>query len=306
MRLAWPWPQGFDANSGDLRLACLTIGTRSRYPRFHLLWKVLVMKMRSVSLLSLALAVCLSSVMVAQQQGGGRGRGGPGGGGPGGGGRGGFGGGMGMSMGGAMDLLSLLRMEEVQKDIGLTADEYKSLQEAMPDMRALFQADESERPAKMKEANAKAQELVSELSPTQQSRLLGLLVQQQGMRSVTNEIVAQKIGLDAAKSEEIKAAMTKSGADMRAKMQEAFSGGAGGDREKMREAMDSMTKELDQAVAAKLSDDQKKKLEELKGVAFTFPERRGFGGGQGGGAPGAGAPGAGGGRNRNRGGGNNN
>ena len=105
------------------------------------------MKMRSVGLLSLALAVCLSSVMVAQEQGGGRGRGGPGGGG-----RGGFGGGMGMSMGSALEVLGLLRMEEVQKEIGLSPEAYKTLQEALPDMRALFQADESERAAKLKEA----------------------------------------------------------------------------------------------------------------------------------------------------------
>ena len=248
------------------------------------------MKMRSVGLLSLALAVCLSSVMVAQEQGGGRGRGGPGGGG-----RGGFGGGMGMSMGSALEVLGLLRMEEVQKEIGLSPEAYKTLQEALPDMRALFQADESERAAKLKEANTKAQELIDEaLSPKQQTRLLGLLVQQQGMRALSNEMVAKQIGLDAGKSEEIKAVLTKVGEENREKMREAFSGG-GGDREKMRETMDSMRKELDQAVAAKLSDAQKKALEELKGDAFTFPERRG---------PGAGGPGAGGGRNR--GGGNNN
>lgn len=266
------------------------------------------MKMRSVGLLSLILAVCLSSVMVAQEEGrgrGGPGRGGPGGGGPGGGGRGGFGGGfgggMGMSMGSALELLSLLRMEEVQKEIGLSPDAYKAVQSALPDMRSLFQADESERAEKLKEANAKAQDLIDEaLSSKQQTRLLGLLVQQQGMRALSNELVAKQLGLDAAKTEEIKAVMTKSGEEMRDKMREAFSGG-GGDREKMREAMENMRKEFDQAVAAKLSDDQKKALEELKGDAFTFPERRGPGG-PGGRGPGGGGPGGG----RNRGGDNNN
>lgn len=258
-----------------------------------------VMKMRSVGMLGLILAVCLSSAMIAQEEG--RGRGGPGRGGPGGGGRGGFGGGMGMSMGSALELLSLLRMEEVQKEIGLSPDAYKAVQSALPDMRSLFQADESERAEKLKEANAKAQDLIDEaLSPKQQTRLLGLLVQQQGMRALSNELVAKQLGLDAAKTEEIKAVMTKAGEEMRDKMREAFSGG-GGDREKMREMFESMGKELDQAVAAKLSDDQKKALEELKGDAFTFPERRGFGG-PGGRGPGGGGPGGG----RNRGGDNNN
>lgn len=270
------------------------------------------MKMRSVGLLSLTLAVCLSSVMVAQEEGRGRGRGGPGrggpeGGGPGGGGPGGGGrGGMGMSLGSALEVLALLRMEEVQKEVSLSPDAYKAVQSAMPDMRSLFQADESERAAKLKEANTKAQELIDEaLSAKQQKRLLGLLVQQQGMRALSNEMVAKQLGLDAAKTEEIKAVMTKTGEEMRDKMREAFSGGDR-DREKMREMMESVRKELDQAVVAKLSDDQKKALEELKGDAFTFPERRGFGG-PGGGGPGPGGPGGGqgGGRNRNRGGDNN-
>lgn len=244
------------------------------------------MKMRSVGMLSLTLAVCLSSVMVAQEEGRGRGRGGQGGGG-----RGGFGGGMGMSLGSALEVVSLLRMEEVQKEIGLSPDAYKTMQSALPDMRSLFQADESERTAKLKEANTKAQDLIDEaLSPKQQTRLLGLLVQQQGMRALSNELVAKQLGLDAAKTEEIKAVLTKSGEEMRDKMREA-----GGDRDKMREMFEGMRKDTDAAVAAKLSDDQKKSLEELKGDAFTFPERRGFGGPAGGGQGGG----------RNRGGDNN-
>ncbi len=247
------------------------------------------MKMRSAGMLSLTLAVCLSSVMVAQDEGSGRGRGGPRGA------RGGFGGGMGMSMGSALEVLGLLRVEEVQKEVGLSPEAYKQIQEAMPDLRSLFQADESERAAKLKEANAKAQDLIDEaLSPKQQTRLLGLLVQQQGMRAVSNEMVAKQIGLDAAKTEEIKAVITKSNEGMRDKMREAF---GSGDRNKMREMFEDMRKETDAAIAAKLTDAQKKALEELKGDAFTFPERRGFGG------PGGGDQG--GGRNRNRGGNDN-
>lgn len=254
------------------------------------------MKIWSVGVLSLTLAVCVSSALVAQEDGRGRGRGGPGqGGGRGFGG--GFGGGMGMGMsGGALELLGLLRMEEVQKEVGLKPETYQSIQSALPDMRAIFQADESERATKLKEANTKAQDVIDEaLSPTQQKRLLGLLVQQQGMRAVTNELVAKEIGLDSAKTQEIQDSLTKSRDEMGAKMREAFAGGNDGDRqEKMREMMEQMRKEVDQAVAAKLSDKQKADLETLKGDAFTFPERPAFGGrgpGAGGRGPGAGAGG---------------
>lgn len=243
------------------------------------------MKIWSVGVLSLALAVCVSSALVAQEEGRGRGRGGPGqGGGPGFGG--GFGGGMGMGMsGGALELLGLLRREEVQKEVGLTPETYKSLQAAMPDIRAVFQASEGERAAKLKEANTKAQDVIDEaLSPKAQERLLGLLVQQQGIRAVTNELVAEKIGLDAAKIKEIQDAAAKASEGQREKMREAFAGG--GDREKIRESMEAMRKEVDQLIAAKLSDQQKEKLEKLKGDAFTFSERPAFGrGGAGAGGP---------------------
>lgn len=235
------------------------------------------MKIRTIGLLSLAFAVCVSSALVAQEEGRGRGRGGPG-----------FGGGMGMGMsGGALELLGLLRMEEVQKELGMTPETYKSLQEALPDLRSVFQASEGDRAAKLKEANAKAQDVIDEaLSPKQQKRLLGLLVQQQGARAVTNELVAKQIGLEPAKAQEIREVLMKSGE----KMREAFTGG--GDREKMREAMEEIRKEIDQAVAAKLSDKQKEDLEELKGDAFTFPERSAAGrGGPGGRGPGPGAGG---------------
>lgn len=247
------------------------------------------MKIWSVGVLSLTLAVCVSSALVAQDEGQRRGRGGPGQGG----GRGfgaGFGGGMGMS-GGALELLGLLRMEEVQKEVGMKPETYQSIQSALPDMRAIFQASEGERAAKLKEANTKAQDVIDEaLSPTEQKRLLGLLVQQQGMRAVTNELVAKEIGLDDAKVKEIQDSLAKSREGMGEKMREAFAGGNDGDRqEKMRELMEQMRKEVDQSVAAQLSDKQKEDLEALKGDAFTFPERPAFGrGGPGGRGPAAG------------------
>lgn len=269
------------------------------------------MKIWSVGVLSLALAVCVSSALVAQEEG--RGRGGEGrGGGPGqGGGRGfggGFGGGMGMgASSGNLELLRLLRMEEVQKELKMDPETYKSIQSALPDMRSVFQASEGDRAAKLKEANAKVKDVIDEvLSPAQQSRLAGLLVQDQGMRAVSNELVAKEIELDSAKVQEIQDMLTKSSEGMREKMREAFAGGGQGDREKMRETMDQMRKEVDQSVAAKLSDKQKEALETLKGDAFTFPERTGFGrGGAEGRGQGAGAQGEGGrgqGNRRNRGG----
>ncbi len=247
------------------------------------------MNMRSMGWLSLALAVCLSSALVAQDEG--RGRGGQGRG-PGGG-RGGFGGGMGMMGmgGGAFELMGLLRMEEVQKELGMTPEIYQSVQDSMPEMRGMRDLDESQRAAKMKEANTKMQDVIDEvLSPDQQTRLLGLLVQQQGLRAASNELVAKKIGLDDATVEKVKAEAMSVGQASREKMQAASAGGF--DREKMAEAFATMRKDMDDAVGKLLSDDNKQALETLKGDKFTFPEFQGFGGGRGG--PGQGGRGAGG------------
>ena len=167
------------------------------------------MKLRVLGLLSLAMAVCLSSALVAQdqpgRQRGQRGQGGPGGPGGGPGGRGGFGGpGFGGGqIGGAVELMGLLRMEEVRKEVEMTDETYEAVQTAsrenMGDLAGLRDASEADRAAKMKEVNAKAQELLDEvLSPEHQKRLMGLLVQQRGNRSATNDLIAKEIGLDEA------------------------------------------------------------------------------------------------------------
>lgn len=188
----------------------------------------------------------------------------------------------GMSMGGALDLVGLLRMEQVQQEVKLEPEAAKAATDALPDMRALFGASESERPTMLKEANVKAQEVLDEvLSPEQQKRLMGLYVQQAGNRAATNELIAKEIGLDEAGVAKVKEAAAKSMATMRDKMQEMRDGG-NVDFAKMRETMESVQKDTDKAIADVLTADQKKALEELKGDKFEFPERGGFGGGRGG------------------------
>ncbi|QDV21878.1 hypothetical protein [Aureliella helgolandensis] len=254
------------------------------------------MKLRILGALSLALCVCFASAVEAQQDGqrgqrGQRGQGGPGG--PGGGGRGGFGGPGGGSMGGALDLLGLLRMEEVRADVGMEEATYEAVQAAQPSMRELFQIrDEAERTAKLKEMNTKAQETLDEvLAPKQQKRLMGLLVQQRGLMAATNELVAKEIKLDEAGIKKVTEAATKAGEGMREKMREMFQGGNREDmtREKMEEMRASAQKDVDAAIGAVLTAEHKAALEALKGAKFEFPEATGGGrGGAGGGRGGAG------------------
>ncbi len=266
---------------------------------------------RFSGVLSLVMALCLISANVmAQNEPGGRpGRGGAGGG-PGGGGPGGFGGrggmmGGGMGGGGAMQLLGLLRMEEVRKEVNVAPDAYEAIQKAQRDafagMGDLREASEEDRAKAMKDMNTKAQEMLEEVvDPAGMKRLMGLLLQQQGNSAVMNALIAKEVGLKESEVKALSETLAKASEESRNKMREMFQGGGGPpDREKMTEMMAEMRKKSDTTIDEKLTAEQKKAVEALKGAKFTFPEGGGFGRGAGG--PGAGGPGApGGGRNRPR------
>ena len=190
------------------------------------------MKLRIVTLLSMTLAVCFSPLLVAQeeegrggrggqrggfqrgggggeggQRGGGRGgqrgggqRGGPGGqrGGGFGGGFGGFGGGRGGPGGGtsagAIELVQLLRMEEVREVVEMDEDVYEAVSKQMPDFRGMRDMSQEERADAMKEADEKCKAALDEvLEPEDQAKLMGLLVKQKGNSAVFNTVVAENV-----------------------------------------------------------------------------------------------------------------
>ncbi len=205
----------------------------------------------------------------------------------------------GMQMGGgAMELLGLLRIEEVRKDKQIDMDEstWETISTAqrdiMGDMRNFRDMSEDERAAKMKEMGDKAKDLVDEaLSPGQQERLMGLIVQRNGVRSVMNDMIADKIGMTADDTKKVQAAMTKATEGMRAKFEEFRNSAGEGERPdftKMREMMTEAQKDVEKAIEGELSKSHKEQLEALKGAKFDFPEeqRGGFGGGRPGGAGG--------------------
>ena len=260
------------------------------------------MKFRFLGLMGLGLVVCLAPAIQAQdeqrQRGRQRGgqRGGPGGG------PGGFGRGGGFQVGGALELMGLLRMPEVREEVNMEDEVYEALREGQPDMRAMFQAEPEERAEMMKEAGQKAQEMLDEvLEPDQLKRLMGLLIQQNGMRAASNDMIAKEIGLDEAGIKKVREAAVSAMEGMREKMREMFAGGGGPggfDREKMQSMMEDARKETDKQIGEALTSDQKKKLEDMKGEKFEFPERGGRGGfgGRGGRPGGAGGAGGRGGR----------
>jgi hypothetical protein len=228
--------------------------------------------------------------------------------------------GMGRGAGGASQIIGLLRMEEVRKEVDVSEDVYKSASESLQeDQRKLFQRDISDEDRKKisAELDTKAQGIMEEiLTPENQKRLMGLFAQYPPTMgrppAVLNTVIAKEIGLsegDRAKLEKELLEETMKSAE---KMREQFAGGGGGEQPdftKIQEAYAKMQEESNKFVEGKLTADQKKALETLKGKKFKFPEqqRGGFGGGAGGGRGGAEGGGARGGEqggNRPRGDGN--
>lgn len=242
------------------------------------------MTFRLMACMTLALTVFVSSA-VAQDEGGGRQRGQRGQGG-----QGGPGGGMGFGMrnqgpSGASSIFRMLGTAEVRKEVGVTDEVYETVSKQMTEINEKLrnrELSEEDRKKLGEEANVKAQEIMDEiLTPAKQKRLKGLYAQQTPSRAVLNLVIAKDIGLPEEKRTEIEKALS----ELREKNMANFQpGGGGGQGVNFQELMAKAEEENMKLVDSKLSADQKKALEELKGEKFKFPERNfgGFGGGQGG------------------------
>jgi hypothetical protein len=257
-----------------------------------------------------------AGTVMAQPPGGGRG----GQGGPGGGGRGGMMMMAGGGGGGVMSMFSLLRNEKVQGEVKITDEEKAALEKAGEKVREMtspagggrgFQnfrdMSEEERKkvmdemqARMKKANEAArEELEGILPPEKLSRLLGIYIQNSQMGQVlSNPMVAEELELTDEQKEKVTKTGTELAEEMQSTMSELFGGGPGTDRSAIQTKMEEFRKKGDEKYLSILTDDQKKKLEELKGAEFKLsPEelRSGMFGGRGG-AGGPGGPGGRGGR----------
>lgn len=274
---------------------------------------------------SAVLFASTAGTVIAQPPGGGRGgQGGPGG-------RGGMmmmGGGMGGG-GGVMSMFSLLRVEKVQGEVKITDEEKAALEKASTKVREMmtppgggggFQnfrnMSEEERTKmmeemqeRMKKANdAAREELEGILPPEKLSRLLGIFIQNtQSMQQVlTNPMVTDELELTDEQKEKVTKTGTELGEEMQSALGEIMSGGV--DRSAIQAKMEEFRKKGNDKYAGILTEDQKKKLEELKGAEFKLSmEEMGrgmFGGGRGGrgGEGGPGAPGGRGGRGQRPGG----
>jgi Spy/CpxP family protein refolding chaperone len=238
--------------------------------------------LRSKSLFFAVALLLFASVASAQQQ-------------PRGGGRGGFGG----PFGGMFNSpVGLLRMPEVQKELNLSDEQTKEVDESLAQIgpgrggfnfQELQNLSDEERQKRMEEMRAKAEEATKAaeekmnkiLKPEQLARLKQLNLQRQGAMALSRPDVAKDLGLTQEQQDKLR--------DIQASTRQA--GGGGGrnfqdlsdeERQKLFTEMRERQEKAQADMLAVLTPDQKTKFAELKGKDFTFPQG-GFGGAGGGG-----------------------
>jgi Spy/CpxP family protein refolding chaperone len=253
-----------------------------------------------ITAIAVVVAMCLATTVLAQPPGGQR-PGGP----PGLGFGFGFGGGLG-------ELLGLLRNEQVQKEVGITAEQRSKLEEAgrqlmeqgreqfrqqFQGMRDLSPEERRQRFAQlMDESRARVEEVLKPvLTAEQMARLRQIELQvamqgPRGVRTLLRKDVASALGLTEEQVKQIEALADRINEQMR----EAFQPGAGPEqREQMRAKMEQLRTQARAEVEKILTQEQLGKLKELLGAPFRMemPGPPGFRRGEGGPGPGGAPPG---------------
>jgi hypothetical protein len=168
--------------------------------------------------------------------------------------------------------VQLATLPEVESDTKLTADQKalaKSLKEKLDAKRAeMFQGgggggggNQEARAQLTKLTSDLDTEFAAKLDDAQKKRFNGLILQVNGVGAIADEQISQALGLSADTVKKLKDVVQENNNARREAMQSA----QGSSREEMMETMRKLNEKSDAALLAVLSDEEKKKVEELKG-----------------------------------------
>jgi hypothetical protein len=178
--------------------------------------------------------------------------------------------------GGMVSPIVLASAEGVQAELSLNDDQKQAIDELRESwrsqLREMYQARDDR---SFEELTEKRQELsnetdgkLKELLEEEQAKRLGqIFIQVNGAQSVSHPLVAQVLSLSDEQKEQVRAVNRESMEARRKVWQDARDGGS---REQMREQMAKLREDANKNLLAKLTDEQKEKLESLKGEAFEF------------------------------------
>lgn len=207
---------------------------------------------------------------------------------------------------GAPDMMTLIQHEKIQAEVEVKdfqTEEIKKLSEQMdkdfprPNFQNFFQLSPEEQTkarAEMqtqseKKAAAVREKLGKVLLPPQMKRLGEIFVQAQGVGALRDAFVVKELGLSEDQVKQITAILQKSQDDSMKLFREAGGGGGGAPSPELMEKVGKIRADAEKESMAQLKEEQKKKLEEMKGKPFELPQFGPPGGGRGaGGGGGAG------------------
>jgi hypothetical protein len=168
----------------------------------------------------------------------------------------------------------LLAIEEVRTELKLTAEQSEKLQAlrgSREDREALQNLSREERQKRYADMAKKAEETIKTvLDETQQKRLAELRIQREGSEALTRAEVAEKLGLDQAQKDKIKAIEEAEDSDRDFDFQNATQE----ERQKYFAERRQAREKRDADMLAVLTDAQKESFTKMQGAKFTFPERR--------------------------------
>jgi hypothetical protein len=170
--------------------------------------------------------------------------------------------------------IELATLPEVQGELKLNDEQKQLAAELLTKLRELrqagaqgndSQADRAERTRRQAELNS---QLVSKLDAPQNKRLNGLLLQVNGAASITDAAISETLGL----TQDQRAKLRSTNQENQSARREVSQGLQNASQRERQEAMRKQTEKENEALLAVLTDEQRAKLEELKGANLTIDQ----------------------------------
>ena len=195
----------------------------------------------------------------------------------------------GPGMGGRDSLMGLLAMEQVQKELKLTAEQSAKVQEVVEKLRAEMREqlaslgesqDRQQRRAAMAKVrdqfDAKLREQLGDTVPREQMRrLYGIRLQ---VRAVADSLASERLAERLKLTDEQRAKVAQIAKDMEGKQSEVYSSMGDLNEDQRREAREKLLKirsDADEKALGVLTSEQKAAFEEMKGAKIELPMQRG-------------------------------
>jgi hypothetical protein len=183
--------------------------------------------------------------------------------------------------------LFMLRMEAVQKELALDAEQTKAINdlagkmqteavEIMSGLQDLTPEEQKEElPGIMKTVAERGKEIQEQvdkvLNEKQRARTNELSLQRRGLQALQDDTVIDALKLTDEQKKKLEAIRGEV-----ADKQEKIIADTGGDRNKAREQFGALQQKAGEDVMAVLTPEQREQFEKMKGAKFEFPRQRGL------------------------------